>query len=105
MDKTKDGFNKLQWSSFVGSDQYVVRSNDMGEFIDLIGEVEDFIKKAPKNASTMTKETPETQKPTMLPSQALGVCSKCGAPNKLSKQGKVYCSATCWLKNSGEKQY
>lgn len=28
----------------------------------------------------------------------LGNCSRCGAPNKLSKQGKVYCSNTCWLK-------
>lgn len=29
---------------------------------------------------------------------ALGTCSKCGAPNKISKQGKKYCSNTCWLK-------
>ena len=28
----------------------------------------------------------------------LGNCSKCGEPNKLSKAGKVYCSAKCWLK-------
>jgi hypothetical protein len=27
----------------------------------------------------------------------LGNCEKCGAPNKLSKTGKVYCSNTCWL--------
>ena len=28
---------------------------------------------------------------------ALGVCNKCGAPNKISKQGKVYCGNTCWI--------
>lgn len=27
----------------------------------------------------------------------LGNCQKCGAPNKLSKTGKVYCSNTCWI--------
>ena len=27
----------------------------------------------------------------------LGVCSKCGAKNALSKAGKIYCSARCWL--------
>lgn len=25
-------------------------------------------------------------------------CNKCGSPTKLSKQGKKYCAATCWLK-------
>lgn len=27
----------------------------------------------------------------------LGNCEKCHAPNALSKAGKVYCSAKCWL--------
>ena len=27
-----------------------------------------------------------------------GTCAKCGAPNKISKMGKPYCSNTCWLK-------
>lgn len=27
----------------------------------------------------------------------LGNCSHCNAPNALSKQGKPYCSAKCWL--------
>lgn len=27
----------------------------------------------------------------------LGVCKKCGAANKLSSSGKIYCSNTCWL--------
>lgn len=29
--------------------------------------------------------------------QYLGVCTKCGAPNKLSAKGKIYCSEKCWL--------
>lgn len=28
----------------------------------------------------------------------LGVCSNCGAPNKLSSKGKPYCSKLCWKK-------
>lgn len=28
---------------------------------------------------------------------ALGKCAKCGADNKISKQGKIYCGNTCWL--------
>lgn len=28
---------------------------------------------------------------------SLGNCSKCGAPNKMSKNNKIYCSAKCWL--------
>ena len=35
------------------------------------------------------------------PIGATGNCPKCGAPMKISKQGKPYCSATCWL-NAGE---
>jgi len=36
--------------------------------------------------------------PTVPVTQNLGVCPKCGAPNKLSLKGKVYCSNKCWLK-------
>lgn len=28
---------------------------------------------------------------------ALGTCGKCGANNKLSQRGKVYCEKKCWL--------
>ena len=30
--------------------------------------------------------------------QDLGKCSKCGAPNLLSKKGQPYCQNKCWLK-------
>ena len=87
-----DNFPKLQYSKFIGQDQIVVRSNDQKEFLDNIAFVEDFISKQPKNVPSV-----------QTPSQALGVCSKCGADNKISKQGKIYCGATCWLK--GTKTY
>ena len=63
MDKKKDGFNKLQWSMFVGDSQYVVRCNDMTEFIKLIGDVQDFVVKQPKNAPLVTNKPLVTQKP------------------------------------------
>lgn len=34
----------------------------------------------------------------------LGSCRDCGAPNKLSQQGKKYCSAKCWLEGGGGGQ-
>ena len=33
--------------------------------------------------------------------QDLGVCRNCGAPNKLSKAGKPYCSALCFKDQPG----
>ena len=40
-----------------------------------------------------------TSQPTtsQMPSEDLGTCKKCGAPNKRSLKGKIYCSAKCWL--------
>jgi len=32
------------------------------------------------------------------PIRALGNCPDCGAPRIMSKAGKPYCSAKCWLK-------
>jgi len=64
MDKTKDGFNKLQWSQFVGDSQYVVRCNDMAEFIKLIGAVNDFVKKQPKT-DAVAPGTPPPQQTTI----------------------------------------
>jgi len=34
----------------------------------------------------------------------LGKCPKCGAPNKRSFKGKIYCSDKCWLK-AGTNEY
>lgn len=70
MDKTKDGFNKLQWSKFVGKEeQYVVRCNDMGEFIQLIAQVNDFVAKQPKEEAPPFVEQPvqTTQKKKFCP--------------------------------------
>ena len=48
------------------------------------------------------QETNKAVQTTLAPVQTvqsadLGVCSKCGAKNALSKAGKIYCSARCWL--------
>jgi hypothetical protein len=45
-----------------------------------------------------TSPAPQSQK--NAPSSAnLGVCARCGAPNRWSdRAGKAYCSAKCWLK-------
>ena len=43
------------------------------------------------NGQISTKDASTTQ-------DNLGNCAKCGAPNKLSKRGKTYCSNTCWIK-------
>lgn len=39
---------------------------------------------------TVAKTAPQT------PTEDLGKCLKCGAPNKLSLKGGKYCSALCW---------
>jgi hypothetical protein len=51
----------------------------------------------------VTKEF-EQEKPAIQqshnPATPLGICNKCGAQMKLSKQNKPYCSAKCWLTRS-----
>lgn len=44
-----------------------------------------------------TKYAQQTTSTPQVPQGDLGVCQKCGAPNKLSQKGKVYCSNKCWL--------
>ncbi len=45
------------------------------------------------------KDNPTSFRGTTAPPapQNLGNCKDCGAPNKLSMKGKVYCSAKCWI--------
>ena len=35
----------------------------------------------------------------------LGVCKDCGAPRKLSQNGKPYCSALCWKKGNNNRNF
>lgn len=42
------------------------------------------------NLGTVSGKIPDNAK-------AYGKCPKCGAPNKLSASGTIYCSAKCWL--------
>lgn len=48
--------------------------------------------------SKITSPSPLKQTETVKPTTdtSLGKCPKCGAPMKLSQQGKKYCSALCW---------
>lgn len=39
---------------------------------------------------------PEGEPPYPTDDNPLGTCAKCGAPNKKSQAGKIYCSALCW---------
>ena len=41
-------------------------------------------------------KVPAEDKNTPQATTELGNCKNCGAPNKLSKAGKSYCSALCW---------
>ncbi len=49
-----------------------------------------------KDADWVKEATPVVQPQLNGGAQSLGNCSRCGAPNKLSKQGKPYCSKVCW---------
>lgn len=76
-----------------------VRGTTKEEFIENLNAIDDLIQKRqikPKINGT-TKET--TDKLNLNLTKDLGKCKKCGSPNKLSKQGKVYCGALCWKKS------
>lgn len=81
--------------------KFTLRGENPKVLVDKLSEVKtllfpDFVPVRP-TVQPYTATQAQTNQ-TMIPSQALGTCKKCGAPNKLSKQGKVYCSVTCWLK-------
>jgi hypothetical protein len=81
--------------------KFTLRGESPKALIDKLTEVKtllfpDFVPAKP-SVQIYNAPTPYTASQ-MTPSQALGDCRKCGAPNKISKAGKVYCSATCWLK-------
>ena len=51
-----------------------------------------------KGEEKVIEFTENLEPPVNPPQQVLGNCPKCGAPEKMSKAGKPYCSKTCWLK-------
>ena len=55
-------------------------------------------KGVPKNNSGGNWESGkiDQKEKAIFDAQDLGTCDKCGAPNKLSKVGKPYCSSLCW---------
>jgi len=61
-----------------------------------------------KDADTMDNTQP-TQQPAYTPApkpapQNAQTCPKCGAPMKISKAGKLYCSAVCWKNKPAPQQ-
>jgi hypothetical protein len=106
--KEKETFNKLQFSKFIGQDQFVVRSNDKTEFLDLITFVNDFACKQPKNESVMTNKSRDEQKPSSsgFKKQQVGeICKQCGEAKIVlnPNSGKTFCEKKCWLNK--EKTY
>ena len=49
-----------------------------------------------KDAGNWESDKIQKKEEVLFESQDLGTCNKCGAPNKLSKAGKPYCSSLCW---------
>lgn len=84
------------------------RGNSKKEFIDNLATLDEIIQKRgltakpPRYQSQQSYRSP-TQSTIQGQEESLGNCKKCGAPNKRSMKGKVYCSAKCWLNK--EKQY
>lgn len=62
--------------------------------IDSIASMDE-INKTTYNSPQPVKQTIPVKTNTDI---SLGNCVKCGAPNKLSMQGKKYCSKLCWQK-------
>ncbi len=85
------GFPKFQYSLFLDDkrdEQIVIRCDTWEEFIDAKKDIDKIVVKR--------KSEPVTNQNHSELQEDLGECSKCGAPNKLSKAGKPYCSKLCW---------
>lgn len=93
---SKEGFNKLQYSKFVGQDQFVVRSNDKTEFMELVAFIDDFVTKLPKEKVA-----------TPIKQEASKTCPKCGSVMIEGRNGKPYCKPCyiAWKKENEGKSY
>lgn len=67
-----------------------------------IGVIESIASADEINKATNRTYTPSANQTTGELNE-LGECSKCGAPNKLSKAGKKYCSKLCWKNTTQEE--
>ncbi len=103
--EAKDNFNKLQYSKFVGQDQFVVRSNNKVEFLDLVAFIDDFCSKTTTPKKTTVAPVQKTFPPSTGNSpykkQEVGeTCNQCGEAEIVlnPKTGKTFCKNKCWLK-------
>ena len=84
-------FPLYQYSVFLDetrNEQIVIRTDTWEEFVEAKKEINQILVKR--------QNTPQTSQDAPQHTEDLGVCSKCGAANKLSKNGKPYCSKLCW---------
>lgn len=90
-----------QYSVFLSDDrneQIVIRTDTWQEFLDAKTEVNKILEKRQKENAFSTPPTTSPNAPQQEKQQELGTCTNCGAVNKLSRQGKAYCSELCWKK-------
>lgn len=97
----KEGFNKLQWSKFVGDEQYVVRSNDKAEYKDLVN----YCRKLIGNETVLSKQGPDKEREEKVEDfeekieavAEMPLCSDCHSQMIPGRNGKPYCKP-CYIK-------
>ncbi len=85
------GFPLYQYSIFLNGsrdEQLVIRADTFEELVEAKKNIDKILTKR-QNTPTTSQDAPQQ-------TEDLGTCSKCGAANKLSKNGKPYCSSLCW---------
>lgn len=84
-------FPKFQYSEFIKTStqdgQFVVRAETIEEFKIALSEMQKVMGLADEKSGTAEAQ-PST----------FGKCAKCGAWNKQSKTGNIYCGDLCWKK-------
>ncbi len=68
----------------------------------LLQAVDDDANMASRQEEKVIARSPE---PPKVKDGAKGDCPKCHAPMVMSKMGKIYCSAKCWLKPSNDMPF
>jgi len=104
IEKVLEDFEGEVWLSTDGKHTVrVLAKNSESRAIALNWAKEVYEKIVERYGTKQAQAVKEYAKPISSPSmgttapQELGNCKDCGAPNKLSMKGKVYCSAKCWI--------
>jgi len=89
---------ELQDPQKIGSAITYFRRYNIVQIFNLLTEDDDDGNFAAAPTYPKTPEQVQEQAKEVFEKKELGKCKDCGADNNLSKQGKTYCSDTCWLK-------